>query len=253
MKSVVFRSGLVAVASAVASLGIMLVVVPMTGGTVDGVGLVMGIVCPIVIAWPASAWTIYQGRKLRAAHRELSRAHAELAAAHRRLAEKAKLDEMTGMLNREAFFAAIDGTRRNPERGALLIIDADHFKKINDNYGHLTGDEALLEISAAIARGVRKDDVLGRIGGEEFAAFLAGATPDEAHRIAERIRREVEMIRFRPDREATVPLTVSIGGTHCPQGATVPELMRAADRKLYEAKRTGRNRSVFAPLQAAAA
>lgn len=252
MKSVIFRSGLIAAGSALASLAIASVVVPMAGGTVDGYALLMCVVCPLVVAWPASGWTLYQGRRLRSAHRELTRAHAELAAAHRRLAEKAKLDEMTGMLNREAFFAAIDGTRRKSDRGALLIIDADHFKKINDSYGHLTGDDALLEISAAIARGIRSGDVLGRIGGEEFAAFLVGATPDEARRVAERIRHEVEMIRFRPDREATVPLTVSIGGTACQQGATVPELMRAADRKLYEAKRTGRNRTVFAPVQAAA-
>ncbi len=160
----------------------------------------------------------YQGARLRAAHRELSRAHAELAAAHRRLAEKSKLDEMTGMLNRESFFAALEGTRRKSDRGALLIIDADHFKKINDNYGHLTGDDALLEITAAIARGVRSGDILGRIGGEEFAAFLVGATSDEARRVAERIRHEVEMIRFRPDREATVPLTVSDRRHRLPAG-----------------------------------
>ncbi len=252
MKSVIFRSGLIAAGSALASLVIATVVMTMVGGAVDGYALIMCVACPLLVAWPASGWTLYQGRRLRAAHRELTRAHAELAAAHRRLAEKAKLDEMTGMLNREAFFAAIEGTRRRADRGALLIIDADHFKKINDSFGHLTGDDALLEISAAIARGVRSGDVLGRIGGEEFAAFLNGATPDEARRVAERIRHEVEMIRFRPDREATVPLTVSIGGTPCPQGATVPELMRAADRKLYEAKRTGRNRAVFAPVQAAA-
>ncbi len=252
MKSVFFKSGLIAVGSALASLAIATGIMAMVGGRVDGYALIMCVACPLLVAWPASGWTLYQSRRLRIAHRELSRAHAELAAAHRRLAEKAKLDEMTGMLNREAFFAAIEGTRRKSDRGALLIIDADHFKKINDNYGHLTGDDALLEISAAISRGVRSGDVLGRIGGEEFAALLVGATPDEARRVAERIRHEVEMIRFRPDREATVPLTVSIGGTPCPQGATVPELMRAADRKLYEAKRTGRNRAVFAPVQAAA-
>jgi len=253
MKSVVFKSGVIAVASALASLAVASVAMAVTGGSVDGNALFLCVLCPLLVAWPASGWTLYQGRRLRSAHRELTRAHAELAAAHRRLAEKSKLDEMTGMLNRETFFSAIEGTRRKSDRGALLIIDADHFKKINDNYGHLTGDDALLEITAAIARGVRSGDVLGRIGGEEFAAFLVGATPDEARRVAERIRHEVEMIRFRPDREATVPLTVSIGGTACPPGASVPELMRAADRKLYEAKRTGRNRTVFAPVQAAAA
>jgi diguanylate cyclase (GGDEF)-like protein len=134
----------------------------------------------------------------------------------------------------------------------LLIIDADHFKRINDNFGHLTGDEALLAISSAITRSVRQGDVLGRIGGEEFAAFLVGADQDETHRVAERIRRAVEMIRFRPEREGTLPLTVSIGGANCTTGATVSDLMLAADRRLYEAKRSGRNRTVIEPTQAAA-
>jgi diguanylate cyclase (GGDEF)-like protein len=152
---------------------------------------------------------------------------------------------MTGMLNRETFFAALDGSRRKADRGALLIIDADHFKTINDNYGHLTGDDALLLIAAAIERGVRGGDVLGRIGGEEFAAFLVGATEPEARRVAERIRREVELVRFRPVDERTVPLTVSIGGITCGESATVSELRRAADRRLYEAKHRGRNLSIL--------
>ena len=67
---------------------------------------------------------------------------------------------MTGMLNRESFFAALEGSRRKSDRGALLIIDADHFKKINDGFGHLVGDEALLAIAAAIGRGVRSRDTV---------------------------------------------------------------------------------------------
>ncbi|RVB62687.1 GGDEF domain-containing protein, partial [Mesorhizobium sp. M7A.F.Ca.CA.002.03.2.1] len=150
-----------------------------------------------------------------------------------------------GMLNRESFFAALDGSRRKSDRGALLIIDADHFKTINDNFGHLTGDDALLLIASAIQRGVRSGDVLGRIGGEEFGAFLVGATEQEAKRVAERIRREVELIRFRPVDERTIPLTVSIGGTVCGEEASVSELMRAADRRLYQAKHQGRNLTII--------
>ena len=198
-----------------------------------------------MIAWPASALTFWQSDRLRSAHRDLARAHAELAAAHRRLEEKASRDEMTGMLNRESFFAALEGSRRRANRGALLIIDADHFKKINDSFGHLTGDTALLAIAAAISRAIRSGDILGRIGGEEFGAFLAGATDQEAKRVAERIRREVELIRFQPCDERVVPLTVSIGGTTCAPDATVSDLMRAADKRLYEAKNGGRNLAIF--------
>ncbi|TIY02584.1 MAG: GGDEF domain-containing protein, partial [Mesorhizobium sp.] len=149
------------------------------------------------------------------------------------------------MLNRESFFAALDASRRKSDRGALLIIDADHFKIINDSYGHLTGDEALLLIASAIERGVRSGDVIGRIGGEEFGAFLVGATEQEAKRVAERIRREVELIRFRPVDERVIPLTVSIGGVTCGEDAGVSDLMRAADHRLYLAKHRGRNLTIL--------
>jgi diguanylate cyclase (GGDEF)-like protein len=245
MNRILLKSTAVALASVAASVLLAILVVPAIGGVVDGSAWLMLVMCPMAIAWPASIYTFWQSDKLKRAHGELARAHAELAAAHSRLEEKSKRDPMTGMLNRETFFSALDRTRRKSDRGALLIIDADHFKKVNDSFGHLTGDEALLEIAAAIKRAVRVGDVLGRIGGEEFAALLVGASDDEAVRIAERIRREVELIRFKPVDERTVPLTVSIGGTVCGGDATVSELMRAADRRLYEAKSNGRNLAIF--------
>lgn len=252
MMSIVLKAAMVALVAVVGSLLAALTVVPMLGGTVDGNAWLMCIVCPLVTAFPASAYTFWQSARLKQAHRELARAHAQLAATHRRLAEKASRDYMTGMLNRESFFAALDGSRRSSDRGALLIIDADHFKKINDNFGHLTGDDALLEIAAAISRGVRAGDVLGRIGGEEFGAFLIGASEEQAAAVAERIRHEVEQIRFTPADAVQIPLTVSIGGTVCSLGATVSELMRAADRRLYEAKQRGRNLAIVASLPSAA-
>jgi diguanylate cyclase (GGDEF)-like protein len=245
MSRIFLKSTAVAFSSLFASLLLAITLVPTLGGVVDGNAWLMLTICPLAIAWPASAYTFWQGEKLKGAHRDLARAHAELAAAHRRLEEKASRDTMTGMLNRESFFGVLDGSRRKTDRGALLIIDADHFKKINDSYGHLTGDRALLEIAAAISSGVRAGDVLGRIGGEEFGAFLVGASDQEAIRVAERIRRAVEMIRFQPAEGRMLPLTVSIGGTRCRRDANVSELMRAADTRLYEAKGNGRNRAIF--------
>lgn len=239
-------------ASVVASVTAVSVIVPAIGGVVDGNAWMMCVVCPLLVAWPASAYTFWQADRLRRAHGDLARAHAQLAAAHRRLGEKASRDDMTGMLNRESFFGRLDQDRDQVGRGALLIVDADHFKMINDRYGHLCGDEALLEIAAAIERAVRKGDHLGRIGGEEFAAFLVGAHEQEAARVAERIRREVEQIRFSPE-GVPVPLTVSIGGTTCTPGASIPELMLSADKQLYEAKERGRNRVRLVPGVSAAA
>ena len=246
MNQIFVKSTLVAVSSLIASLLLAMTVVAALGDVIRGNAWVMLTICPLLISWPASALSFWQSERLRAAHRDLARTHAQLAAAHRRLADKASRDDMTGMLNRESFFAALDGSRRKADRGALLIIDADHFKKINDNFGHLTGDAALLEIAAAISRAIRGGDILGRIGGEEFGAFLVGASDQEAAHVAERIRLEVELIRFKPEDERTVPLTVSIGGTPCAPDAGVSELMRAADKRLYEANNRGRNLAVFA-------
>ncbi|HEY6632101.1 MAG TPA: GGDEF domain-containing protein [Rhizobiaceae bacterium] len=244
MNRIFLKSTAVAFSSLLASLLLAIALIPALG-PVDGNAWLMLAICSLAIAWPVSAYAFWQGEKLRNAHRDLARTHAELGAAHRRLEERASRDPMTGMLNRENFFAALEGSRRKTDRGALLIIDADHFKKINDSYGHLTGDKALLEIASAIASGVRAGDVLGRIGGEEFAAFLVGATDEEAIGVAERIRREVEAIRFQPEDGRELSLTVSIGGTPCRPEANVSELMRAADKRLYEAKGRGRNRTIF--------
>lgn len=246
MIRVILKSTLVALFAIFVYSSVAASIAPTLGGMVDGNAWLI-----LAIVLPCSAYTFLQKEKLAKALGELETTHAELATTHRKLAEKARRDDMTGMLNRESFFAVLDGTHQHESRGALLIIDADHFKSINDSYGHLTGDKALLEIAAAIRRGVRAGDVLGRIGGEEFAALLSGTTDEEAMQVAERIRKEVEQIRFRPD-ERTVPLTVSIGGIDCEPGATVSDLMRVADRRLYEAKRRGRNRAVLEPFQAAA-
>ena len=245
MNRIFLKSMAVAFSSLAASVLLALIIVPAIGGSIDGNAWLMLTICPLAIAWPASAFTFWQGEKLKRAHGDLARAHAELADAHAKLEEKSRRDPMTGMLNRETFFAALDRSRRKSDRGALLIIDADHFKKINDSFGHLTGDKALLEIAAAISRAVRSGDILGRIGGEEFAAFLMGASDQEAIRVAERVRHEVELIRFQPMDERVVPLTVSIGGTLCKIDANVSELMRAADKHLYEAKNRGRNLAIF--------
>jgi diguanylate cyclase (GGDEF)-like protein len=245
MNRIFLKSATIAFASVAISLLLTLIIVPAMGFPINRTIWLTSTVCPLALTWIASAYTFWQSDRLKSAHRDLARAHAQLAAAHRSLSEKASRDDMTGMLNRESFFSALDGTRRRSDRGALLIIDADHFKTINDSFGHLTGDDALLLIANAIERGVRSGDILGRIGGEEFGAFLIGATEQEAKRVAERIRHEVELIRFRPVDERTIPLTVSIGGTVCGEDANVSELMRAADRRLYQAKHRGRNLTIL--------
>jgi diguanylate cyclase (GGDEF)-like protein len=252
MKLVLAKAALIAVAATAASLLIVLTLVPLLGGTVEGNGLLMTILCPLLVGFPASAHTMLQKKRLAdalaeltRAHDELADAHMQLAEAHARLSEKARHDDMTGLLNRETFFATLKNARRRTDTGALLIIDADNFKYINDTHGHQQGDEALLLIAEAIRSGLREDDLVGRIGGEEFAAFLGGASVDEAMEVAERIRLGVEAIRFSPGEGKYLPLSVSIGASRLRPHLSWSEMMREADRRLYEAKRRGRNRVVF--------
>ncbi len=253
MRRVAAHAGLVTLAAVALSVGVGSLAFPgETTGLVEGTALLMCILCPALAAFPASFYNFLQREKLARALDDLRRAHSELARTHRVLAEKARRDEMTGMLNREAFFEEMECARRAFGRGTLLIVDADNFKRINDNWGHLTGDAALLEITAAIRRAVRADDVVGRIGGEEFAVFLTEADHRESLAAAERIRAEVARLTFQPAAGEVLSLSVSIGGAMHRSQATLAELMREADRRLYEAKRRGRNRVVFSGLGVAA-
>ena len=109
MKRIFLKSAGVAMASVFASFVIALILMPALGGALDGIAWLMLTICPLAIAWPASALSFWQRERLRNAHRQLARAHAELAAAHRRLEEKASRDTMTGMLNRESSTARVTG------------------------------------------------------------------------------------------------------------------------------------------------
>ncbi|MEO3386521.1 GGDEF domain-containing protein [Mesorhizobium sp. CAU 1741] len=252
MRQILLKAAVLAIGSAAASFLIVITIVPAIGGVVEGNAVLMTLVCPLVIAFPASAYTLWQKQKLAdafgqlaAAHEQLADAHMELAEAHEKLAEKARHDDMTRLLNRESFFAALKNSRRRTDTGVLLIIDADNFKYINDTHGHQQGDAALLLIADAIRAGVRDADLVGRIGGEEFAVFLGGTTAEEAMLVAERVRLGVEAIPFSPGEGKFLPLSVSIGAARLRPHLSWSQLMREADRRLYEAKRQGRNRVVF--------
>lgn len=241
MVPILIRAFLITLVCIAASLAIMLA----SGDHLTPAAIWIPTVCCIATAFPGSAFTMWQNKKLRVLNGALSQAHIELSDAHAKLAEKASRDAMTGFLNRETFFAHLDATRRVSDRGVLLIVDADHFKSINDRFGHLSGDDALMLISAAIRNSVRSQDEIGRIGGEEFGVYLRGASISDAELIGERLRRDVEGVDFRPRDGQRAPLTVSIGGAICGTGASISELMREADLLLYQAKNSGRNRVVM--------
>lgn len=170
----------------------------------------------------------------------------QLARANLRLDVVSRTDSLTACLNRGAFIAKVDellSAGERPRQGALLMVDADNFKAINDVYGHSVGDEALVIIARSIRAVLRPGDTAGRMGGEEFAIFLPGVSDTEAETLAERIRRAVNLAAFQPGGRQR-PLSVSVGGVAFDRRASFRELFRIADQRLYGAKQAGRNRAV---------
>ena len=157
----------------------------------------------------------------------------------------ATTDEMTGMLNRREFFlqAAAEWERymRYGRPVSLAVIDIDHFKLINDKFGHNGGDEFIILISQLCLASKRAPDVAGRLGGEEFAIILPESKIEEAQAFAERLRLLVaaETPKLR---DGKAPATISVGVSDMAAATSMMEALRQADLALYEAKRTGRNK-----------
>jgi diguanylate cyclase (GGDEF)-like protein len=158
-------------------------------------------------------------------------------------------DALTGAFNREYFDARLTSelayARRHATPLSLLMIDVDHFKQVNDTFGHPVGDAALVKIVESVRSRLRVEDVFCRYGGEEFTAILRTTDLDAAAVAAERVRSAVAQIDLRSDGRR-VPITVSVGcaSVNCCKDWTPEELVSIADRRLYIAKRNGRNRTV---------
>ncbi|MBI5489801.1 MAG: diguanylate cyclase [Deltaproteobacteria bacterium] len=157
-------------------------------------------------------------------------------------------DPLTRLYNRRFFDdrlrSEVAYARRHRSLLALLMMDLDHFKEVNDGHGHLAGDRVLMEISALLRAQVRSEDVLARFGGEEFAVLVRGIQPPGVVVLAERIRRAVEGLRIEGFGQ-TLGVTISIGSATVQGDAALSEqgLVDAADRLLYRAKSSGRNRT----------
>jgi diguanylate cyclase (GGDEF)-like protein len=174
----------------------------------------------------------------------------------RRLGEMVDRDVLTGLASRACFFRFV-GPRIEPVAkgktmpaltvSALLLIDADHFKAINDQNGHQIGDEVLVEMGSRLRVMTRRGEIAARLGGEEFALFLPEITPSEALARAEAIRRLMAQRPINTFNETSVRATVSIGVAFHEPGQSLVTLISAADRALYAAKAAGRNRVITAP------
>jgi diguanylate cyclase (GGDEF)-like protein len=156
-------------------------------------------------------------------------------------------DTLTGLYNRRYFEEKLGMDAKKSFLGgtplSLVMVDLDHFKKVNDTFGHTEGDQVLCKISSLLKNSVRKKDTVARYGGEEFILILPEAGLEESFIIAERIRRLVERTSFEVG-QAQVNLTVSMGISHFPshRAKSKEELIKMADQALYDAKRGGRNK-----------
>jgi two-component system cell cycle response regulator len=160
-------------------------------------------------------------------------------------------DDLTGLLSSRSFFSELrrESARAKAENRpfCVLMMDLDHFKSVNDTYGHLTGSKTLEELASCIINNLRSGDAAARFGGEEFAAFLLDAEPSQAIVAAERIRAEVARSEFSILKKGTAvgkhKITISIGISSFPEDSGDPiELVEMADSALYRAKHEGRNR-----------
>ncbi|MEZ8099408.1 sensor domain-containing diguanylate cyclase [Vibrio bivalvicida] len=162
------------------------------------------------------------------------------------LTKLAQYDPLTGIYNRRALIEAVEDIEILPHHTTvILMLDLDHFKRVNDKYGHAVGDTVLRYVASLIKQEIRKSDIFGRMGGEEFIVILPEAQLDKGLQIAERVRKTIEIFLkdSLPDAPSS-PLTVSIGVSAW-QGGSFSKALAKADRCLYRAKEQGRNRVVY--------
>lgn len=182
--------------------------------------------------------------------RDLQEANRRLERANRHLRRMARDDALTGISNRRHLTAELRRARAAAARYgdglAVLMVDIDHFKRINDNEGHQVGDQVLISVADALRRCLRASDTLGRYGGDELCAVLPHADAEAALAAAEKLRATVHELAFRGRGPRPVCITCSVGVAVLAEGERVEALLSRADDALYRAKRAGRDRVVLA-------
>ena len=174
--------------------------------------------------------------------------------ANTKLRDLAATDPLTGLMNARAYYSTSDRMISEAVRThapfSVLFVDLDHFKRINDTYGHEAGDVVLKEVAGCLTRNTRQSDALGRIGGEEFSMFLPNTDLDGAAKVAEKLRTDIEAL-MPSIGETKLKITASIGvAKNQPHHCSIEAVQREADQAMYQAKQQGRNRvTCFASTQ----
>ena len=208
------------------STGIRVIV----GAQADTITILVRLVLPFVIAIPIGLIWFTRLEKLERTYRALVK-HAN------ELARTASTDPLTGLLNRRAFIKQFEGALEIGVKGWFLLADVDYLKAINDHYGHLSGDEAVMAVAEALQQVLPDDSLIGRIGGDEFCAFIDVASMNHTHEIAAKINQEAAQIFSERLPEAKQRLSVSIGISKSERIMSFKDMMAQVDEKLYRKKR----------------
>jgi len=221
-------TGILTAVSVIASVVVTNLIMETFSAGINVPGLMTAIIMPVLLGTPALGIIMFK--------------HEQLRVANEQLQQLAATDWLTGCLNRGAFTRRVSQVLAAATAGgALLIIDIDHFKTINDNHGHDQGDDALRLIAHTFTSLCASPNLLGRLGGEEFGIFLPGATETEAGNWAETIRDAVAQLSFCANGRHC-PLSVSVGVAGFQGRTDFRTLYRRADTGLYRAKSAGRDR-----------
>ncbi|MEE9278015.1 MAG: GGDEF domain-containing protein, partial [Dehalococcoidia bacterium] len=210
-------------------------------------GTYVAVLLPALLALAfVSVHAVSERRRRSSYEWDLIRTNLSLRETAAAMERQARSDALTGLDNRRSWYEKLEREWQRSERygrpPAVIMLDLDNFKEINDDYGHAVGDELLVVVAETLRRNLRASDVIGRLGGDEFAVLLPEASAIAAQVVAEKMRCSVELSAA----GAAVTASAGVASGSCEEIIDAHALLRSADRALYDAKAAGRNRVVLA-------
>ncbi|GAA5666142.1 hypothetical protein Brsp07_04651 [Brucella sp. NBRC 14130] len=223
------RTALVAAIAALISISLSTGIRFVIGARSDAVTIVVRLLLPFLIAIPLGLFWFSKLEKLEQSYRVAVKRANELA-------RVASIDPLTGLLNRRSFIQQFNAANKAGVRGWFLIADIDYLKRINDQYGHPTGDDAVISVAQALEDCLSNDSLIARIGGNEFCAFVPKAETSNIDSVVADISSRASGLLNEKRADKELPLSVSVGLTTCKPRQTFEEVLALADERLYRKK-----------------
>lgn len=253
---VIIKAAAAAAISLLASFGISYLVVPLLGGRLEGVGLIMTLALPVIIAFPASAVQFWQFETTRRLKDELASAlvqlddvNEKLVSSNMELLKERSRDPLTLLLTEDVFRERLLDQKKMADIGQLVRLRIDHLPRPADTFRAVATETAIFAVAAAIRNNLRPLDFAARIGDDEFAVFMPGSTAILASLAVGSVSRSISAIRFGLEGTDGATTTVSAGGIECMPGFDVDEALAAAGAELDQASAQGGNCSNWGQLR----